>query len=165
MPRSTLSNFNPRSPCGERPYATNFGGFRDKIFQSTLPVRGATLRRNISYEYLTDFNPRSPCGERLIGLPKTFIYAVISIHAPRAGSDHDVLYLYAVYAISIHAPRAGSDKGAVNPLVSEYNISIHAPRAGSDIFNSPESSFKHRFQSTLPVRGATQHGIHHPQSS
>ena len=143
MPRSTLSNFNPRSPCGERPYATNFGGFRDKIFQSTLPVRGATLRRNISYEYLTDFNPRSPCGERLIGLPKTFIYAVISIHAPRAGSD----------------------KGAVNPLVSEYNISIHAPRAGSDIFNSPESSFKHRFQSTLPVRGATQHGIHHPQSS
>ena len=34
------------------------------LFQSTLPVRGATLRRNISYENLTNFNPRSPCGER-----------------------------------------------------------------------------------------------------
>ena len=55
--------FNPRSPCGERlvlsPASISF-----MVFQSTLPVRGAThlpIRRAVSVLY---FNPRSPCGER-----------------------------------------------------------------------------------------------------
>ena len=58
-----------------------------KIFQSTLPVRGATVQ------------PRrgGPC----LG---------ISIHAPREGSDLGDLCLYGpLCIISIHAPREGSD--------------------------------------------------------
>ena len=58
-----LGHFNPRSPCGERPDTpTRSPAF--SAFQSTLPVRGATL-------------------------PHLRMAAVItiSIHAPRAGSD------------------------------------------------------------------------------
>ena len=41
-----MLNFNPRSPCGER----RFGHSDSAIpggFQSTLPVRGATLKSGI----------------------------------------------------------------------------------------------------------------------
>ena len=35
-------------------------------FQSTLPVRGATILLNMILLLMTNFNPRSPCGERLL---------------------------------------------------------------------------------------------------
>ena len=38
---NNIENFNPRSPCGERPMLLNHV-INDDIFQSTLPVRGAT---------------------------------------------------------------------------------------------------------------------------
>ena len=56
--------------------------------------------------------------------------------------------------ISIHAPRAGSD--TVNRQSSIFRkISIHAPRAGSDIAVMSYTQKEVGFQSTLPVRGAT----------
>ena len=61
--RSRSPNFNPRSPHGERPQACQRGIMR-LVFQSTLPARGATVPRH------------RRCDER-----------VISIHAPRTGSD------------------------------------------------------------------------------
>ena len=196
------SDFNPRSPCGERlPCASLIGTFNFR-FQSTLPVRGATIYNKMPQQ-LRD----------------------ISIHAPRAGSDYVHSGLHQAVApfqstlpvrgatsrpvamplssavfqstlpvrgatiakfvknsetstISIHAPRAGSDFKR-DPLIEpEPPISIHAPRAGSDRgdggttrphvchFN-PRSPCGERlshgcavdpfskFQSTLPVRGAT----------
>ena len=78
-------NFNPHSPCGERP-ATVTLFFPDTLFQSTLPLRGATRASHIRFLHLPisihtplagsdqtpkakrhdhqDFNPHSPCGER-----------------------------------------------------------------------------------------------------
>ena len=79
-----------------------------------------------------DFNPRSPCGERLTMQAEDFLRLYISIHAPRAGSDGNKPHCRTLGTISIHAPRAGSDQ----------RRAIIIPRAG-------------RFQSTLPVRGAT----------
>ena len=56
--------------------------------------------------------------------------------------------------ISIHAPRAGSDTiKAYWPM--DGTISIHAPRAGSDTAALCPFSDGRLFQSTLPVRGAT----------
>ena len=172
MPR----NFNPRSPCGERPW-TGEGQLAYQVFQSTLPVRGATC---LISERHTDMT--------------------ISIHAPRAGSDVlRINPLYYILAISIHAPRAGSDfygrrrgcdplnfnprspcgerlggdsvvqrEGDFNPRSPcgerQYttrsfgecpSISIHAPRAGSDADRWRPPRCDVRFQSTLPVRGAT----------
>ncbi len=55
-------------------------------FQSTLPARGAT-----------DYVRRET------------IELVISIHAPRTGSDQNPADNSASASISIHAPRTGSD--------------------------------------------------------
>ena len=56
--------------------------------------------------------------------------------------------------ISIHAPRVGSDN-VVDTLKLKSGISIHAPRVGSDIAQRDELIAKLEFQSTLPVWGAT----------
>ena len=80
-----------------------------KTFQSTLPVWGATT-----------------CLQESLRL------AVISIHAPRVGSDHD----------------ASASFGALK-------ISIHAPRVGSDLYMQTHRGATRTFQSTLPVWGAT----------
>ena len=125
-----------------------------------------------------NFNPRSPCGERRKAQHRCLADKGISIHAPRAGSDFTALrHLYGI-SISIHAPRAGSDRRRVftirksgsnfNPrspcgerrqisslMACAFVISIHAPRAGSDFTSFRGDYTTERFQSTLPVRGAT----------
>ncbi len=103
---------------------------------------------------------------------------VISIHAPRVGSDQHSADHSPAKRISIHAPRVGSDAINVPSICRFTRISIHAPRVGSDPgrealagaqgnFN-PRSpcgerlsvfhrlSPNERFQSTLPVWGATE---------
>ena len=60
---SDQANFNPRSPCGERP-AHTFLTSCFRLFQSTLPMRGATMGNKLYNLVIPDFNPRSPCGER-----------------------------------------------------------------------------------------------------
>ena len=57
--------------------------------------------------------------------------------------------------ISIHAPRVGSDYhiGAYNV---DTGISIHAPRVGSDLQGFRFRGLMSIFQSTLPVWGATK---------
>ena len=78
------SDFNPRSPCGER------------------------LRRTEASAHHRYFNPRSPCGERHGTVPGCR-YIRISIHAPHAGSDCPRIPSSRLHLISIHAPHAGSD--------------------------------------------------------
>ena len=102
-----------------------------------------------------DFNPRSPWGERLShkfgGVPAN----MISIHAPRGGSDVGAASTAIValgfqstlpvggatcgvcigvryVPISIHAPRGGSDEAGAKSYLVAPGISIHAPRGGSD---------------------------------
>ena len=96
-------------------------------FQSTLPVRGATVNH-----FLAAFA------------------VLISIHAPRAGSDVDVQMGRAeLRQISIHAPRAGSDY-AGSDLDKRMTISIHAPRAGSDIPPNDSCSNGNNFNPRSP---------------
>ena len=59
-----------------------------------------------------------------------------------------------VAAISIHAPRVGSD-WVDGSSVYATTISIHAPRVGSDGPSRGREPRPRRFQSTLPVWGAT----------
>ena len=63
--------------------------------------------------------------------PKGFPSPLISIHAPRTGSDNAEDNADAPSAISIHAPRTGSDGEGTN-ITGSGEISIHAPRTGSD---------------------------------
>ena len=85
------------------------GAFR-YIFQSTLPVWGATLPAPRFSAAMYYFNPRSPCGERQAPTPVPAPKVVISIHAPRVGSDLRCSFsISPAVSISIHAPRVGSD--------------------------------------------------------
>ncbi len=56
--------------------------------------------------------------------------------------------------ISIHAPRTGSDDFR-RDLFGNQQISIHAPRTGSDGKRAGIHDGQRSFQSTLPARGAT----------
>ena len=105
-------------------------------FLSTLPARGATGAGHPPQYRRADFYPRSPRGERLVFMFVLLSQILISIHAPREGSDRDVLVLN----------------------VKAQSISIHAPREGSDMslcWTCPTTLI---FLSTLPARGATGHG-------
>ena len=82
-------------------------------FQSTLPGWGATVHPQWAAAPANYFNPRSPDGERRYRVLATTVHFIISIHAPRMGSDlADIDKAYVVNLISIHAPRMGSDPGA-----------------------------------------------------
>ena len=136
-------DFNPRSPCGERPRRGNRPAALF-IFQSTLPVWGATQLprrvfcdvgrisihaprvgsdppRPLQCPFHAYFNPRSPCGERLSGSCPTRPFYKISIHAPRVGSDQLRSPCPKAGQISIHAPRVGSDLAASHrPMRPDY---------------------------------------------
>ena len=101
--------FNPRSPCGERPMSILLSHPR-KVFQSTLPVRGATYA----------------AGGRIVD-------TAFQSTLPVRGATHDPGGKQFPVGISIHAPRAGSD-AIINRKSVQIRISIHAPRAGSDFF-------------------------------
>ena len=126
---SARRNFNPRSPCGERPRSRMVSD-STREFQSTLPVRGATSENVVVLNngLISIHAPRA--GSDVADLLRAG-YVEISIHAPRAGSDFSVRNFRIKDTISIHAPRAGSDT-RVPHAPAQLPISIHAPRAGSD---------------------------------
>ena len=84
--RQNRKDFNPRSPDGERHVQ---GGVHVPVvqFQSTLPGWGATAVWTATGTRCPNFNPRSPDGERLGFRVRLPVVRVISIHAPRMGSD------------------------------------------------------------------------------
>ena len=145
--------FNPRSPHGER-----LPGWREHLrrrgFQSTLPARGATGRNGENAVGGRHFNPRSPHGERRESL--TRLTRAGSDFNPRSphGERHDSADWFPPKAISIHAPRTGSDS-LFRRALRVVPISIHAPRTGSDSAASVSTFASNVFQSTLPARGAT----------
>ena len=103
------SNFNPRSPWGERRCRFDKGR-ENHEFQSTLPVGERHSETGSIVTTFLDFNPRSPWGERPATSLNARRFCYISIHAPRGGSDIVTSYARnSGYAISIHAPRGGSD--------------------------------------------------------
>ena len=123
------------------------------LFQSTLPVWGATSSAGGRSRVSQDFNPRSPCGERrnhsltmrayarfqstlpvwgatsIKNCPRIFFLFQSTL--PVWGATLRGLFICGIYRISIHAPRVGSDIYQKLPP-DIFFISIHAPRVGSD---------------------------------
>ena len=124
--RFQATDFNPRSPYGERPcfmvLFSQRAGFQstlplrgathtshhpcwDAKFQSTLPLRGATGGKMGLTPPHRNFNPRSPYGER-----------------PDDPADSD-----APRKISIHAPLTGSDPNTIRERATEGNFNPRSP--------------------------------------
>ena len=195
-----VCHFNPRSPWGERPFLTPFPSFRlcyfnprspwgerhkpvfyEKMadifqstlpvggatrgsttiwprrvaFQSTLPVGGATLLRLCPAGGAGDFNPRSPWGERRNDNTMACETIEISIHAPRGGSDVSVRF-QPLRRLNFNPRSPWGERlfHDVSPIL-DIGISIHAPRGGSDLPQRLGRTAHLVFQSTLPVGGAT----------
>ena len=126
-----VRDFNPRAPCGARPRGIEVPIVIER-FQSTRPVRGATLLI-LFLALLPLFQSTRPVRG-----------ATISTISNALG-----------VAISIHAPRAGRDVFPIDQLKTCVPISIHAPRAGRDLCSLNIQLTITIFQSTRPVRGAT----------
>ena len=125
------SDFNPRSPCGER-QSWNAGGTATMAFQSTLPVWGAT------------------------GLAINDLFgSAISIHAPRVGSDAEGRKpLYLRYHFNPRSPCGERQKIANGEKTLELFQST-LPVWGATVVMLSFSVLTFLFQSTLPVWGAT----------
>ena len=76
---------------------------------------------------------------------------MISIHAPRVGSDIKGCGDFLCFGtISIHAPRVGSDDLSLIDTLPDRDISIHAPRVGSDKNESGERTAPQHFNPRSP---------------
>ena len=152
------TNFNPRSPHGERPDG-NLAAIQFLIFQSTLPARGATITARALALALSisihaprtgsdeisalapsdreNFNPRSPHGERLKAAEDVRRFRGFQSTLPARGATGVRGGRAGRDGISIHAPRTGSDRSSADAGTDSQTISIHAPRTGSDRRRSP----------------------------
>ena len=148
-----LLHFNPRTPCGVRRRGCRSRRAR-RIFQSTHPVRGATVCAAVTcgFEEFQSTHPVRGATCRRHGGGRG---AEISIHAPRAGCD--TRCAWSARQSSNFNPRTPCGvRLGVQPLTSaSSSISIHAPRAGCDHGKRPHARGAQGFQSTHPVRGAT----------
>ena len=148
--------FNPRSPGGERPAYSRGHIHSVVLFQSTLPVWGATCKSSFFSPFSQgisihaprvgsdsleesglclglDFNPRSPCGER-------------QEEPPRPAKKSKFQSTLPVWGATLPS----------DIILPHSQISIHAPRVGSDVVAALTGCFFSEFQSTLPVWGATR---------
>ena len=102
------------------------------VFQSTLPVRGATFVHCISPLFFIDFNPRSPCGERPSLRGFSLIYRTYFNPRSPCGERPSVSRYSGLFSIfQSTLPVRGATKKRGNQSCMT-RISIHAPRAGSD---------------------------------
>ena len=130
-PGVSVTYFNPHSPQGKR---------------RECPCRSEPPDCN--------FNPRSPWGER----PFHSLYRrsrLLFQSALPMGERHCLAYSWDVVGIiSIHAPRGGSDPAALAFAFGGLNFNPRSPW-GERLFRLENMVSPGAFQSTLPVGGAT----------
>ena len=123
-------------------------------FQSTLPMKGATAAPAGRTIRFWNFNPRSQWRERLITVRGATSPQQFQSTLPMKGATQASRSQGGVKNISIHAPNEGSDVITAN-TINKQIISIHAPNEGSDPNMLSLSLRFTKFQSTLPMKGAT----------
>ena len=151
---SCVRNVNPRSPRGERHIRRNKLAYSFQ-FQSTLPARGATMREAANEPVVEYFNPRSPRGERQFKPCDSKTLCKISIHAPREGSDGRMLMEAKVRGIFQSTLPARGATTAEIVVWERYNdFNPRSPRGERHALIC-DGAVRSGFQSTLPARGAT----------
>ena len=148
------------------------------IFQSTPPVKAATAQHEVFAELVAISIHAAREGGDGFRLTRATCFR-ISIHAAREGGDRMVFrsarrhgqfqstppvkaatadggMVCALRVISIHAAREGGDD-IQRFAVHRVGISIHAAREGGDLYSNQIASLQGIFQSTPPVKAATEH--------
>ena len=150
-----MTYFNPRSPHGERLW-----GIRRAFCLQTIsihaPRTGSDGRASKGARFFCNFNPRSPHGERHGLIWVQGEAGAFQSTLPARGATVSNGREHGLFIISIHAPRTGSDATCGERFAWMQKISIHAPRTGSDEHAGMMRVSGWKFQSTLPARGATR---------
>ena len=151
-----------------------------KIYQISIhaPLAGCDQHGQHPGDGARQISIHAPLAGCDIVLSVSFFLCRISIHAPLAGCDifgaplrrgshsfqsthplrgatADDLARIRDIIISIHAPLAGCDQRIRVRGLDRAVISIHAPLAGCDSGGRPQTTGHYTFQSTHPLRGAT----------
>ena len=116
---------------------------------------GSDVGRVSIGSYTDNFNPRSPCGERRVYLCAYLVKTLISIHAPRVGSDVALwrdLFVLVGFQSTLPVWGATCSGFALWSLRPYFN-----PRSPCGERRQPHKRYDFQlvFQSTLPVWGAT----------
>ena len=149
-----MYDFYPRSPRGER-RARLERSATPRVFLSTLPARGATfVVAGAEGDTLGDFYPRSPRGERHVADALAAMLSRFLSTLPARGATVDTMTLSYRTIISIHAPREGSDRRFAVAFVMAVRFLSTLPARGATDFCFVTLIF-FEFLSTLPARGAT----------
>ena len=145
-------DFNPHAPCGARPTQQYYGQY-ELGFQSTRPMRGATLPRSRGKGQILFQSTRpmrgatSPCAALLLRLEFQSTRPMRGATKRRNPADSRS-------DISIHTPHAGRDQHEQTGREPDQYFNPHAPCGARPECNSPERPTC-LFQSTRPMRGAT----------
>ena len=171
-------NFNPRSPHGERLQPCNGVVFRQKIFQPTLPARGATKffpyllhqslisthaprtgsdrpMRACIHAQTSYFNPRSPHGERrhlLFHFPQELLFQPT---LPARGATRPFRTVWPRWSFQPTLPARGATMASFSSSLTHTHFnprSPHGERHGRKLLCIGFVEF----QPTLPARGATR---------
>ena len=154
------------------------------LFQSTLPLRGATrvhvrdavldldvisihtplagsddIGDAFNSFAVCYFNPHSPCGERRGGLTVLSERELFQSTLPLRGATNTFQGSERTRRISIHTPLAGSDLIPSTCIrLTQFQSTLPLRGATGRAYVLP---FYNKFQSTLPLRGATIGGFEH----
>ncbi|EQW45440.1 hypothetical protein HMPREF9017_01561 [Parascardovia denticolens F0305] len=124
-------DFNPRSPCGERPRPTR-GRSPSLGISIHAPLAGSDGSPLVSCRSTDDFNPRSPCGERPSWIPATHPAAHFNPRSPCGERRISISLVRMVIKFQSTLPLRGAT-GLPDGRLLAGGISIHAPLAGSDL--------------------------------
>ena len=126
-----LVHFNPRAPCGARPFLVPV--LIHKAWISThAPLAGRDHSGACASGLLRDFNPRAPCGARRLYSRYGRTMQAFQPTRPLRGATKRENTMCPATMISTHAPLAGRD-GDIRRLRGRCSIiSTHAPLAGRD---------------------------------
>ncbi len=123
------------------------------VFQSTLPLRGATGNFPDRYSHASNFNPHSPCGERRdepTCCPSTTNF---NPHSPCGERHNPHCCLGRLKYFNPHSP-CGERQCFITQYVCHLQFQSTLPLRGATA-NASTPTAVVKFQSTLPLRGAT----------
>ena len=123
------------------------------MFQSTLPVWGATTRQTEQYGKHYGFNPRSPCGERRRGTPTDGGGQLFQSTLPVWGATRHGLLLSHHATFQSTLPVWGATRHGL--LLSHHATFQSTLPVWGATPTSRSILLSTEFQSTLPVWGAT----------
>ena len=176
IPAHPSAHFNPRAPCGARPFFVRFLR-RFDLFQPTRPLRGATscactchrAARISTHAPLAGrdgpwmpclpcspyFNPRAPCGARRRYPAPSSLHRLFQPTRPLRGATSALARPAAGPPISTHAPLAGRDHLGDRLRRDAGDFNPRAPCGARPVMRSWMFWMRPLFQPTRPLRGAT----------